>query len=152
MNSKRTSPRKSRSRSPRRKISPRRSVGKVSNNKTVAKFLSTLFHSRTQAHILHLQTSSFAGHKALNAYYDGIVPLVDKYAESYQGKYGIVKGYQAMPKVLQGNQAVIPYFDSLEKQVTSMRGKLPKDLDLENAYADILDLIHSTQYLLKQLH
>lgn len=152
MNSRKASPRR-RSKSPSRKMSPRKSPqGKVSKNKTVAKFLSTLFHSRTQAHILHLQTNSFAEHKALNAFYDGIVPLVDKYAETYQGKYGIVKGYQGMPKVLQGTQAVIPYFDALEKQVSSMRSKLPKDLDLENAYADILDLIHSTQYLLKQLH
>jgi hypothetical protein len=133
------------SRSPSTKRSPRAS------SKTVAKFLSTLFHSRTQAHILHLQTPSFAGHKALNSYYDAIVPLVDKYAESYQGKYGIVKGYLPMNKVIQGNQA-IPYFDQLEKQISSMRNKLPRDLDLENAYADILDLIHSTQYLLKQLH
>jgi hypothetical protein len=125
---------------------------KVSKDSAVAKLVSLLFHSRTQAHILHLQTDSFAAHKALNAYYDGIVPLVDKYVESYQGKYGIIMGYQGMPKILEGQKAILPYFGALEKQVSSMRSQLPQDLDLENAYADILDLIHSTQYLLQQLH
>ena len=141
-----TSPKKSPRRSPKTRKSPKNS------SKAVAKLISVLFHSRTQAHILHLQTKSFAAHKALNAYYDGIVPLVDKYAESYQGIYGLIKGYQSMPKVLEGQKEIIPYFNALEKQVSSMRSKLPKDLDLENAYADILDLIHSTQYLLKELH
>lgn len=51
---------------------------------TVAKFLSTLFNSRDQAHIFHLQTSSYAAHKALNKYYDEIVDLVDTYAETYK--------------------------------------------------------------------
>jgi hypothetical protein len=32
-----------------------------------------------------------------------------------------------------------------------MKTKLPKNEDLENTYADILDLIHSTQYLLTEL-
>jgi hypothetical protein len=130
----------------------RKSPAKNTTKNAVAKMISTLFHSRTQAHILHLQTESFAGHKALNAYYDGIVPLVDKYAESYQGIYGIIKGYQGMPQIVQGDNAVIPYFEKLEKDIKGMRPKLPKDLDLENAYADILDLIHSTLYLLKHLH
>ena len=52
-------------------------------------------HSRTQAHVFHLQTPSFAEHKALNDYYNGIVDLVDGFVESYQGKYGILNGYCA---------------------------------------------------------
>ena len=44
-----------------------------------SKFISTLFSSREQAHIFHLQTSSYAMHAALNKYYDGIVDLIDKY-------------------------------------------------------------------------
>jgi hypothetical protein len=171
MHSKRVSPSRSPMKSPKRRTArrtargtvrgtargtvrrtPGKSPKKSSFSTAVAKFISVLFHSRTQAHILHLQTKSFAAHKALNAYYDGIVPLVDKYAESYQGIYGIVKGYQSMPKVLEGQKEIIPYFNALDKQITLMKNKLPKDLDLENAYADILDLIHSTQYLLKELH
>jgi|LakMenEpi03Aug12_release.lakeMendotaPanAssembly.Ray.scaffolds.fasta_scaffold834197_2 hypothetical protein len=134
-----------RKRSQERSRSPRR------GSNAVAELISTLFHSRNQAHILHLQTNSFAAHKALNGYYDGIVPLADKYAEAYQGIYGIIKGYKTPVKYVEGDKAILPYFKKLEKQIKSMKTKLPKNEDLENTYADILDLIHSTQYLLTEL-
>ena len=68
--------------------------------------ISLLFHSRTQAHTFHLQTESFAEHKALEGYYDGIVGLIDSITESYQGKYGIVKGYKNYPLVeYKGNES-----------------------------------------------
>lgn len=121
-------------------------------SKAVGELLSLLFHSRTQAHILHLQTDSYSAHKALNKYYDGIVDLVDKYAETYQGIYGIVKGYPVQNKYVEGQKEIIPYFKKLDKSLHTLQSKLPKDLDLENAFADILDLVHTTQYLLKELH
>jgi hypothetical protein len=111
-----------------------------------------LLNSREQAHILHLQTNSYAAHKALNAYYDGIVPLVDKYIESYQGKYGIVMGYKPANKFLEGNKSILPYFKRLESVISGYEKELPQDVDLQNAYADIIDLIHSTNYLLNELH
>ena len=56
--------------------------------------ISKLFHSRTQSHVFHLQTNSHSEHKALEGYYDEIVDLIDGITESYQGKYGIIKGYE----------------------------------------------------------
>ncbi|MEN9389320.1 MAG: hypothetical protein RLY61_404, partial [Candidatus Parcubacteria bacterium] len=38
---------------------------------TPSKFLGVLFQSRDIMHLTHLDTRSFAEHKALNAYYDG---------------------------------------------------------------------------------
>jgi hypothetical protein len=38
--------------------------------------------------LLDFETNSYAKHKALHAYYEGIVPLLDSYAEAYMGKYG----------------------------------------------------------------
>jgi len=138
--------------SPRRSKSPSRKIKSPRKHHVVADFLSTLFNSREQAHILHLQTNSYAAHKALNAYYDGIVPLVDKYIETYQGKYGIVMGYKPVKKFVEGDRSILPYFKQLEKMISGYESKLPKDVDLQNAYADILDLIHTTNYLLVQLH
>lgn len=135
-------------RSPRLSKSPKKQI----KSTAVPKFLSTLFNSREQAHILHLQTSSYASHKALQKYYEGIVDLIDKYIETYQGKYGIVKGYKPAPKFIEGDKAAIPYFKQLEKTIAAMESQLPKDVDLQNAYADILDLIHTTNYLLNYLH
>ena len=82
------------------------------------KLISYLFHSRTQTHIFHLQTQSFTEHMALNAYYDGIVPLIDGIIEAYQGKYGIVKGYTNFNLMEYNNvQQVIAYLDALCKAV-----------------------------------
>ena len=54
------------------------------NNSIIGQFVSTLFASRTQAHVFHLQTTgegSFATHKALNDYYDEIVGITDGLVE-----------------------------------------------------------------------
>jgi hypothetical protein len=139
--------------SPHKMSSRSRSPSRTTNRSmsSVAKLISLLFNSREQTHILHLQTKSFASHKALQGYYEGIIPLADKYAETYQGKYGIIMGYTPLKSFVQGDKSILPYFKKLEKEVQSLRKQLPNDLDLENAYADILDLIHSTQYLLTYL-
>jgi hypothetical protein len=121
------------------------------NNSVVAEFISLLFESRNQAHVFHLQTSSYAAHKALNFYYDSVIPLADKYAESYQGQYGIISGFSHATKIWEGDNKIISYFLKLQKEIKSMRRSLPDDLDLENIYADVLDLINSTLYLLKEL-
>ena len=49
----------------------------MEHNALMGQFVSTLLASRTQAHIFHLQTPSFAAHKALNEYYDEIVGITD---------------------------------------------------------------------------
>lgn len=49
------------------------------------------FHARTAAHVLHLQTRSYATHVALQGFYDGLIPLVDSLAEAYQGDYGLIE-------------------------------------------------------------
>ena len=83
-----------------------------------SKLVSYLFHSRTQAHVYHLQTPSFAAHKALNEYYDEIVELTDGLIETYQGKYGIVKGYSNFNLMEYNNvQQVIAYLDALCKAI-----------------------------------
>ena len=114
-------------------------------------FISTLLASRTQAHIFHLQSPSFAQHSALNDYYDGIIPLVDGIVESYQGKYGILKGYTSPSTFKEDNTAVV-YFEALSRFVDKIRPKLPQDSYLQNQVDEIIDLIESTKYKLVNLH
>lgn len=40
------------------------------------------FHARTNAHVLHLTTKSYAVHVALNGFYDEIITLADSLAEA----------------------------------------------------------------------
>ena len=115
------------------------------------KFISTLFASRTQAHISHLQTNSFAAHKALNEYYDGIIDFVDGLAESFQGRYGIMRGYTS-PTTFKEDDQVITYFEALCKYVESTRQSLPQDSYIQNEIDNVVALIESTKYKLKFLH
>ncbi len=106
--------------------------------------------SRTQAHVYHLQTQSYAQHKALEGYYDGIVDLIDSYTEMAQGRYGIITGYTVTPKVFEDDNA-LKYFLGLQKFVDSIREMLPQDGELNNTVDEISGLISSTIYKLKFL-
>lgn len=66
----------------------------MADRSVAAEFVLRCFHARTAAHILHLKTRSYATHKALNDFYDAIIPLVDAFAEAYQGGYGLIAGYK----------------------------------------------------------
>ena len=116
----------------------------------IAKFLSTLMSSRTQAHIFHLQTPSFAAHKALNEYYDDVIDLIDSYAEMAQGRYGIIKGYTVASQIFE-DDSVLKYFMGLQKFVDTIRESLPQDGELNNTVDEISGLISSTLYKLKFL-
>jgi len=119
----------------------------------MANFVSTLFHSRTQAHTFHLQTNSFAAHKALNDYYDEIIDIVDNLVESYQGRYGILKGYKGMTDVLECDEnVVVKYFEALCMYVEKNRPLLPQDSYIQNQIDELIALIESTKYKLIYLH
>ena len=56
----------------------------------IAKAIGIMFAGRTVTHIQHLKTKSYAEHKALNEFYDGIIDLADDLAEETQGLYGLL--------------------------------------------------------------
>jgi len=116
-----------------------------------AQFISMLFASRTQAHIFHLQTDSFAAHKALQEYYEEIVEIADGLVESYQGRYGILRGYQGQASFKEDNQP-LTYFEALDKYVETTRHELPKDSYIQNEVDTLVALIESTKYKLRFLH
>lgn len=51
-------------------------------------FVSKALFDRDAAHLAHWKTKSFAEHKALNEFYDGLLELIDGFVEQYQGYYG----------------------------------------------------------------
>jgi hypothetical protein len=124
----------------------------VTPSPILGQFISTLFASRTQAHVFHLQTNSFAAHKALNEYYDEIIGRADGIAESVQGKYGIITGYSNID-LLEGNDCneVIKYFTALEMYVERARQTMPQDSYIQNQIDEVVALIVSTIYKLKFL-
>lgn len=114
-------------------------------------FIGTLMQSRNQAHIYHLQTESFAAHKALQDYYEGIVDLIDGLVESYQGRYGILHGYSMANQIKEDNNPTL-YFEGLCKFVETIRTKVPQDSYIQNEIDNVVNLIESTKYKLKFLH
>jgi len=121
------------------------------NQNQLGVFIGTLMQSRNQAHIYHLQTESFAGHTALQAYYEGIIPLIDGVVESYQGRYGILRGYNMAASIKEdGNPET--YFEALCKFVETARFQIPQDSYIQNQIDEIVSLIESTKYKLKFLH
>ena len=116
--------------------------------------ISSLLHSRTQAHVFHWQTksqSSFAEHMALGGYYDKFVDLVDGIVESYQGKYDIVKNYNTMDiENYTGVDQLISYFKDLNDTVEKKRKGI-KESYLQNQIDTVQELIFSTLYKLRFL-
>ena len=127
-------------------------VEQKTKNTEYVEMISLLLHSRNQIHILHLQTKSYAEHKALNEYYDGIVDLVDGLVESYQGKYDILKGYKSYDiEEYKGTESTIKYLKGLCDKVTKLR-KCCDDSDIQNQIDTVCELINSTLYKLRFLN
>lgn len=120
-------------------------------NKDFTEMVSLILHSRTQAHTLHLQTKSFAEHKALNEFYDEIGDLFDGLVESYQGKYGIIDNYKSYD--------IVPYksTEATTNLLKEMCGKIEdlrdccKDSYIQNQIDTVCELINSTIYKLRFL-
>ena len=113
--------------------------------------VSKLLDSQKQVHIFHLQTKSFAEHKALQDYYDAIPDLVDGLVESYQGKYGILSGWKSFPSAdYQSPEQVISYLKSLSEDVAKVYPNM-KDTYIQNQLDEVTSLINSTLYKLRFL-
>lgn len=109
---------------------------------TPGKFIGTLFQSRDMMHIAHLQTTSFAEHKALNAYYDGILDLTDSFTEKYFGRFKRVE--IVIPEAK--NMDAISHLKEMQSTVDSERSNYPSEL--QNIMDEMLGLINETLYLL----
>jgi DNA-binding ferritin-like protein len=115
--------------------------------------ISTLLASRQQAHIFHWQVQgvgSYSAHKALNKYYDEIVELFDGLVESFQGRYGIQRGYTS-PASFKEEGQFVNYFEALSMYVETIRTKIPQDSYIQNQVDEVVDLIETTKYKLINL-
>ena len=121
------------------------------SNDQFCEIICKLLHSQTQVHILHLQTTSYSEHKALQGYYEGIDGLVDGLVESYQGKHGLLKNYKTFDMVdYKSNDQLLKYFKELLEIISNNRDSV-KESYLQNQIDTIEELINSTLYKLKFL-
>ena len=115
----------------------------------LALFAATLLHSATNTHFYHWSTNSFAQHKALNEYYDGIVDATDELVEAYMGIYGQIKNFPDSYHKPTGEP--LEYLKKLQAFVKDARQNLPKDSEIVQLVDNIAQLIDSTIYKLQFL-
>ncbi|MGI9158865.1 MAG: DUF5856 family protein [Saprospiraceae bacterium] len=114
-------------------------------------FIGMLFLARDVTHSVHLNTRSYAKHKALQSFYEEIVDLADNLAEAYQGRYGLIgpitlhsaKKSSNVMEFLQGqlDEIEAARYDACEKTDTA----------IQNIIDEIVGLYLSTLYKLKFL-
>lgn len=117
-----------------------------SSSAAVNRYLGLLLESRERAHVMHLRTRSFAGHKALQTYYEGIVPLLDSYAETYMRGRRTVAPKFSLSSTTRGTPKA--YFQSLSRKLSALRPKLPRTGALDNIRQEIDALVYQTMYML----
>lgn len=114
----------------------------------VESIFTKLFESRDFAHKKHLETKSFAQHKALGSFYEDILDLTDSLIESYQGKYGIQKIVFSNTE----NAEVVTYFEDLARFIVEAHSAVDKkDSYIHNQLDSITQLVYSLLYKLKNL-
>ena len=114
-----------------------------------ADLIGHLFLARDVTHSVHLNTRSYAKHKALGGFYEKIIDLADDLAEAYQGRYGLI-GPITLHSAKKTNNVVDFLEDSLE-EVRKEREEYKDDTAIQNIIDEIEGLYLSTLYKLKFL-
>lgn len=116
-----------------------------------ADFVGMLFLARDVTHSVHLNTRSYAKHKALGGFYDKVVDLADDFAEAYQGRHGLIG-----PITLMSAKKTSNVVEFLQDQLTEIEANRYKFCDeddsaIQNIIDEIVSLYLSTLYKLRFL-
>ena len=114
-----------------------------------AQFLALLFASRDYAHKAHLNTTSYAQHKALNGFYDGIIELADDFAETWMGRNLQLIGEAEPLKVPKGEPLAV--LKRILDVIQDTREFVNNDSVMSNIIDEIEQLFSVTLYKLKFL-
>lgn len=111
--------------------------------------INKMFEARDCMHLVHLNTTSYAEHKALGKFYDGWLDLADSFIETYSGRYSRIEGELKIEVASDYN--AVDYLQKLRAFVQIEAASIiapTLDSDLANILADMLGLINHTLYLL----
>lgn len=116
-----------------------------------ADFVGLLFLARDVTHSVHLNTRSYSKHKALNIFYERIVGAADDFAETYQGRYGLIGPitlYSSKP-----TKNIIEFLEDSLKQIEAGRYEIcdKNDTTLQQLIDNIVEIYLRTLYKLRFL-
>ena len=116
-----------------------------------ADFIGTLFLARDVAHSVHLNTRSFSKHKALNIFYERVLDATDNFAETYQGRHGLIGPITLMSAKKTSN--IIAFLEDSLADIERMRYEFIDESDsaLQNLIDVIVEVYLRTLYKLRFL-
>jgi hypothetical protein len=113
---------------------------------TIGEFLLKLLHAATNGHILHLQTKSYAEHKALQGYYEKLPDAVDTIIEQWQGAYQMIIEY---PSVYEAPKAdALQEVTYIRDFIVANRAVVGDYTSIQNEVDALLSIVESTMYKL----
>lgn len=121
----------------------------MSTKMEAARFVSACLEARTHAHKLHLLTTSYARHKALQTFYEDIVDMTDAFAEAYMGVHGKFMGIPDTK--LETPTDPQDFIKAFMAYVTTARGRFAESPALQALIDDVITLTAATAYKLATL-
>ena len=117
---------------------------------TIEQLFGTLQQSVVSTWRKHLRTAKYAKHMALNDFYEEMPEKVDALIEAWMGVNGKkIKGYE---NILQSaNMNTLTYLKELKKIAKQGYELMSGEKELEALLDDIVELIDSTLYKVKEL-
>lgn len=130
---------------------PDAGVGGSSLDTMTAACATELMNAATSFHRLHLKVKgdgSYAAHKALGEFYDGLHGHADTLVEGYQGVAEKLLNYTDMPiRTLDTVADAVGYLRDLYNTINKLQGMMPYS-EIVNNLDLVKDSINSTKYKL----
>lgn len=111
----------------------------------IDEYIGWLLASSAYFKSAHLETKSYARHKAYDFYYNGIRDLTDTFSEQWLGFSGL-KYSASLPDMNKMPKDTIQFIDVTITMTESFYGQMPKAL--QSVLDEIMGLLFQTKYLL----
>lgn len=116
--------------------------------KDAGQLVGILFLARDMAHRAHLKTSSYAQHVALNGFYDNVLDAADKFAEAYQGQFGVKLSIPYIDASVFGGD-IVTVLQQQSTLIESMRASVTDgNQPLSNIVDEIINVYQASLYML----
>lgn len=117
---------------------------------TIEELFGTLQQATVASWRKHLRTAKYSKHEALDEFYKELPELVDALIEGYMGAHG--KKITKFENILKSsNMNTLKYLQELKKVCKEGYDLLDENEELEGLLDDIVNLINSTLYKVKEL-
>lgn len=117
---------------------------------TIEELFGTLQQATVASWRKHLRTAKYAKHEALDEFYKELPEKVDALIEGYMGAHG--KKITKFENILKSsNMNTLKYLQELKKVCKQGYDLLDENEELEGLLDDIVNLINSTLYKVKEL-